>query len=101
MNQTTKLRTTDSFFSEFGSIEETDKFIDHNQTEEVVTITNTQLNHCLESMDAQDSPEEVYKQVYTPMLIKTQRKEEKIILGILDTGNTLAYSVMVVGLQQE
>ena len=39
------------------------------------------------------------------MLIKTQKgpyeKEEKIILGILDTGNMLAYSVMVVELQQE
>ena len=78
--------------------------MDYDHTEEVVTITNQQLIHCLESMDTQDSPEEVYKQVYTPMLIKTQKspyeKEEKMILEILDKGNMLAYSIMVVELQQ-
>ena len=77
------------------------EFMGYDQLQEVVTITNQQLSHCLESMDTQDSPKEVYKQVYTPMLIKTQKREEKIFLRILDTGNTLAYSVMVVELQQE
>ena len=79
--------------------------MDYNQPGEVVTITNKQLSHCLESMDTQDSPKEVYKQVYTHMLIKTQKgpyeKNKKIILGILDTGNTLAYSMMAVELKQE